>query len=38
MSSPMLNIAVKAAQAACTIISRAEDNLSSIEIHKKGSL
>lgn len=35
MSSPMLNIAVKAAQAACTIISRAEDNLSSIEIHKK---
>ena len=35
MSSPMLNIAVKAARAACTIISRAEENLSSLEVHKK---
>ena len=35
MSSPMLNIAVKAARAVCTIISRAEENLSSLEVHKK---
>ena len=31
----MLNIALKAARAACTIMNRASDNLSSLEVHKK---
>lgn len=35
MSTPMLNIALKAARAACTIMNRASDNLSSLEVHKK---
>lgn len=35
MSTPMLNIAVKAARAACTIISRASENLDAIEVHAK---
>lgn len=35
MSTPMLNIAVKAARAACTIISRASENLEAIEVHAK---
>ncbi len=35
MSSPMLNMAVKAATAACKIITRAEDNLSDLEVHRK---
>ena len=36
MSSPMLNTAMKAARAACTILNRAVDNLSTLEVHKKG--
>ena len=36
MSSPMLNTAMKAARAACTILNRAVDNLSALEVHKKG--
>lgn len=36
MSSPMLNTAVKAARAACTIMTRAAEDLSSIEVHAKG--
>ena len=35
MSSPMLNTAMKAARAACTILNRAVDNLSTLEVHKK---
>ena len=35
MSTPMLNIALKAARAACTIMNRPSDNLSSLEVHKK---
>ncbi len=35
MSTPMLNIALKAARAACTIMNRASDNLASLEVHKK---
>ena len=34
-SNAMLNIAVKAARAACTIISRASENLDAIEVHSK---
>lgn len=34
-SNAMLNIAVKAARAACTIISRAGENLDAIEVHSK---
>ena len=36
MGSPMLNTALKAARAACTILNRAADNLSTLEVHKKG--
>ena len=36
MASPMLNTAMKAARAACTILNRAVDNLSGLEVHKKG--
>jgi len=32
----MLNTAMKAARAACTILNRAVDNLSTLEVHKKG--
>ncbi|HIU84607.1 MAG TPA: inositol monophosphatase [Candidatus Aphodousia gallistercoris] len=35
MSSPMLNIALKAAKAACTIMNRASENISGLEVHKK---
>ena len=34
-SNAMLNIAVKAARAACTIITRASENLDAIEVHSK---
>ena len=36
MSSAMLNTAVKAARAACTIMTRAAEDLSNLEIHAKG--
>ena len=35
MSTPMLNIALKAARAACTIMNRASDNLASLKKKKK---
>ena len=34
MSTPMLNIALKAARAACTIMNRASDNFARLEVHK----
>ena len=36
MNSPMLNTAMKAARAACSILNRAVDNLAALEVHKKG--